>query len=166
MNRPREARLVRPIRWPMGAALLLALLLAGPFQPPLFAGDKALPPDLALVPQGDPAFISIRLADLVNSKPGKQFLQDLHKEADTVVTDLQRDLGLPLEEIERLTVLPARSVLIVHTVRIEAEILRRGTDGIWPEMPEVIRGTDPLDMRSIGLVLPVSALYRTTALAT
>ena len=64
------------------------------------------------------------------------------------------------------TIPSVQEILIVHTVRIEAEILRRGTDGIWPEMPEMIRGTDPLDMRSIGLVLHVNALYRTTALAT
>jgi Uma2 family endonuclease len=64
------------------------------------------------------------------------------------------------------TIPSVQEILIVHTVRIEAEILRRDTDGIWPEMPEVIRGPDRLDMRSIGLVLPVSALYRTTALAT
>jgi Uma2 family endonuclease len=63
------------------------------------------------------------------------------------------------------TIPSVQEILIVHTVRIEVEILRRGTDGSWPEMPQVVRGTDPLDMRSIGLVLPVSALYRTTALA-
>jgi hypothetical protein len=47
----------------------------------------------------------------------------------------------------------------------EAELLRRGTDGNWPEQPLILFGADTLTLNSIGSSTPLAALYRTTALA-
>lgn len=64
------------------------------------------------------------------------------------------------------TTLPSvREILVVNSVRIEAELLRRGEDGTWPEQPEMIRGDATLPLRSVDLTLPLPALYRTTSLA-
>jgi Uma2 family endonuclease len=64
------------------------------------------------------------------------------------------------------TIPSVQEILIIHSTRVEAEILRRGADETWPEEPEMIRPPNALEMRSVGLVLPLHALYRTTPLAT
>ena len=56
-------------------------------------------------------------------------------------------------------------ILAVHSTRIEAELLRRGADGSWPEQPESLRRGATLTLASIGFSVPLAALYRTTALA-
>jgi Uma2 family endonuclease len=56
-------------------------------------------------------------------------------------------------------------ILVVRTDRIEAELLRRGGDLSWPPMPDFFRPPDALELASVGLTLPVAALYRTTSLA-
>lgn len=55
-------------------------------------------------------------------------------------------------------------ILAVHATRIEAELLRRGQDGGWPQEPEMIHAGGTLTLRSIGFSMPLAALYRTTAL--
>ena len=57
-----------------------------------------------------------------------------------------------------------REILAVHSTRIEAELLRRGADGSWPEEPDSLSASDVLTLRSIGFDTKLSALYRTTAL--
>jgi Uma2 family endonuclease len=55
-------------------------------------------------------------------------------------------------------------ILVVRTVTIGAELLRRNPDGTWPERPETIEEGD-LVLDSIDFRAPVAALYRTTRLA-
>lgn len=62
------------------------------------------------------------------------------------------------------TIPSVREIVAVHSTRIEAEVLRRGADGSWPEEPEVLTGADVLTLGSIGFVTALVALYRTTAL--
>ncbi len=57
-----------------------------------------------------------------------------------------------------------QEILIVHTAAIGAELLRRNPDGTWPERPLAI-GQGELVLDSIGLRVPLTALYRTTRLA-
>jgi Uma2 family endonuclease len=64
------------------------------------------------------------------------------------------------------TIPSVQEILAVHSTRIEAELLRRGPDGNWPETPEVVTGTETLRLASIGFATPLAAFYRTTALAT
>jgi Uma2 family endonuclease len=58
-----------------------------------------------------------------------------------------------------------REILVLHTVSIAADLLRRGKDGTWPEVPEHLVAGD-LVLESIALTVPLAALYRTTRLAT
>ncbi len=57
-----------------------------------------------------------------------------------------------------------REILILHTVTMRAELLRRGPDGAWPASPADIRDGD-LALDSVGFRAPLIACYRTTALA-
>lgn len=55
-------------------------------------------------------------------------------------------------------------IVILHSVTIGAEILRRQRDGTWPAEPAVIT-TGELVLDSIGFRTPLAAIYRTTRLA-
>ena len=63
------------------------------------------------------------------------------------------------------TIPSVRDILAVHGTWIEAELLRRGPDGHWPEEPLIVKGADTLTLDSIGFSAVLSAFYRTTALA-
>jgi Uma2 family endonuclease len=58
------------------------------------------------------------------------------------------------------TIAGVAEILVVHTQRPRAELLRRQPDGLWPEQPKVIEGEQVLELRSIGLSLPLAAAYR------
>jgi Uma2 family endonuclease len=63
------------------------------------------------------------------------------------------------------TTLPSvEEILVVHSTRIEADLLRRGADGLWPAQPLLAGDGETLTLASVGLTLPVRALYRTTSL--
>nr|WP_294555563.1 Uma2 family endonuclease [uncultured Rhodopila sp.] len=63
------------------------------------------------------------------------------------------------------TIPSVREILAVHSTRIEAELLRRGPDGNWPEEPLIVKAAESLALDSIGFSTPLAAFYRTTALA-
>jgi len=48
---------------------------------------------------------------------------------------------------------------------VEAELLRRGEDGNWPEQPAIIRPGEVLELKSLDFAAPLKSLYRTTGLA-
>jgi Uma2 family endonuclease len=63
------------------------------------------------------------------------------------------------------TTLPSvQEIVVLHAEKRRAELLRRGTDGAWPEEPDIVTEGD-LVLESIGFRAPLAALYRTTALA-
>ena len=61
------------------------------------------------------------------------------------------------------TIPSVREVLILHSVRIQAELLRRDAQGDWPERALVIE-EGMLELESIGLRIPLAAAYRRTRL--
>ncbi len=63
------------------------------------------------------------------------------------------------------TIPSAREILVVNSVRVEAELLRRRDDGTWPEQPEAVPADGDMELVSIGYAVPLAALYRTTSLA-
>lgn len=64
------------------------------------------------------------------------------------------------------TTIPAvQEILVVHSTRVEAELLRRGGNETWPETPSIIRASEILELISLGFLVPLLALYRTTALS-
>jgi Uma2 family endonuclease len=62
------------------------------------------------------------------------------------------------------TIPSTHEILIVKTASIGAELLRRNSDGSWPKQPMRIEAGD-LTLETIGLKVPLTALYRTTRLA-
>ena len=62
------------------------------------------------------------------------------------------------------TIPSVRELLVVNSTRIEAELLRRDSNGVWPEQPELIGPGGSLTVVSADLTIPLTALYRTTAL--
>lgn len=57
-----------------------------------------------------------------------------------------------------------REILVLHTVTMRADLLRRGPDGVWPASPAELKDGE-LALESVGFRAPLAACYRTTALA-
>jgi Uma2 family endonuclease len=64
------------------------------------------------------------------------------------------------------TVPSVKEILAIRSTRIEAELLIRDPDGMWPPEPMIIGPNGDVSLPSIGFAAPLAALYRTTALAT
>lgn len=63
------------------------------------------------------------------------------------------------------TTMPSvQEILVVHSTRIGAELLRRNPDGSWPAQPVTIDDGE-IELASIGFRTPLAVLYRTTRLA-
>jgi Uma2 family endonuclease len=63
------------------------------------------------------------------------------------------------------TTIPSVSeILLLASVKVEAELLRRGADGNWPEAPAFLGTDDGLELASIGFRAPLRGFYRTTDL--
>lgn len=58
-----------------------------------------------------------------------------------------------------MTIPALREILVIRTASIGVEVLRRGTDGSWPDRPVELTGGD-VTLDSIGLTLAVQAFYR------
>jgi Uma2 family endonuclease len=63
-----------------------------------------------------------------------------------------------------ITIPSLREILVIRTATVGVDLLRRGDDGVWPDRPLPITKGD-LTLSSIGLTLPVAALYRGTGMA-
>jgi hypothetical protein len=127
----RALRISASEEWPMmskrgvgpalaGAAFLSALAIAWPGG----AGERAdkagaLPADLALVAADAPAFVSVRVADLLKGGPGKKVLAASRKDFADGIAAAEAEVGVPLAQIERLTVVLAGEgvALVVRTSR-------------------------------------------------
>jgi Uma2 family endonuclease len=57
------------------------------------------------------------------------------------------------------TIPSVTEILLVHTVRIGAELLRRQPDGNWPQRPQLLGPDDELRLDSIGFAAPLRAAY-------
>jgi Uma2 family endonuclease len=69
------------------------------------------------------------------------------------------------QNVWTFTTLPSmREILLLSTVSIRADLLRRGADGSWPPAVTVIESGD-LTLESVGLTVPLADIYRTTRLA-
>ena len=61
------------------------------------------------------------------------------------------------------TIPSVREILVLHTVAIGAEVLRRGPDGSWPQEPKRLT-EGALDLASIGLSIELIDIYTGTRL--
>lgn len=53
-------------------------------------------------------------------------------------------------------------ILVLHSTEIKAELVSRAPDGTWPRVTLLAGGT--IKLMSIGLTVPIEALYRTSGL--
>lgn len=58
-----------------------------------------------------------------------------------------------------------REILVVHSTQVAAELLRRRSDGSWPEEAEAVGPGGTLRLESIDLSCPLAAIYAGTHLA-
>ncbi len=56
-------------------------------------------------------------------------------------------------------------ILVVNTIRVAAELLRREANGQWPDEPVVLGPDDQIALTSIAFTSPLRSFYRTTVLA-
>jgi Uma2 family endonuclease len=63
------------------------------------------------------------------------------------------------------TIPSVREIGVVHSTRMLVEMLRRGTDGHWPEEPEEVGSNESLRLESIGFACPLPEVYAQTHLA-
>ena len=57
-----------------------------------------------------------------------------------------------------------QEILVLHSTRIVAEVLRRSPEGTWPERIEEVREGE-LMLNSIGFRMPLIRLYERTGLS-
>ncbi len=62
-----------------------------------------------------------------------------------------------------ITIPSLREILVLNSISIGADILRRRVDGTWPEEPESITSGD-LVLKNIGFRVALADIYRTTRL--
>ncbi len=62
------------------------------------------------------------------------------------------------------TIPSVREILILHSVRIRAELLRRDAEGNWPDRAQMIEDGS-LELTSIDFGVPLQSIYRATRLA-
>src|SRR5262245_7349698 len=63
------------------------------------------------------------------------------------------------------TIPSVREIVVVHSTRVLAEVLRRGADGHWPAEPEEIGADATLRLDSIGVAFSLREAYAQTHLA-
>jgi Uma2 family endonuclease len=69
------------------------------------------------------------------------------------------------ENIRAYASLPSvEELVVVHSTRVEVELLRKGEHNIWPANPTILRAGADLTLPSIGLTVPVAQLYEGTHL--
>ena len=56
-------------------------------------------------------------------------------------------------------------ILVVHSTKVAAELLRRDANGNWPDEPVTLGPDEAVTLESIGFSAPLCSFYRTTVLA-
>lgn len=68
------------------------------------------------------------------------------------------------ENMRAYATLPSvAELLVVHSTRIEVELLRKGAGNVWPANPSILKD-GALTLASIGLTLPLAEVYAGTHL--
>jgi Uma2 family endonuclease len=111
--------------------------------------------------------INMRVPDLGVTRtadaPGQQALPDPIALIEVLSPGNAADTW---DNVWAYTTIPSvREIVVVHSTRVLAEVLRRGADGHWPEEPEEIGADDALRLESIGVKFALREVYAQTHLA-
>ncbi|MBX9926745.1 MAG: Uma2 family endonuclease, partial [Hyphomicrobiaceae bacterium] len=69
------------------------------------------------------------------------------------------------ENIRAYATLPTvQELVVVHSTKLEVELLRKGADGVWPANPATISEGGAIDLRSVKLTFPIADVYSGTHL--
>jgi Uma2 family endonuclease len=113
------------------------------------------------------ASTNLRVPDLgitlAPDEPGQQALPDPVVLIEILSPGNAKDTW---DNVRAYTTIPSvREMVVVHSTRVLAEVLRRGTDGPWPEESEKIGREDALRLESIDFACRLREVYRQTHLA-
>jgi Uma2 family endonuclease len=113
------------------------------------------------------ASINLRVPDIgvscTPAAPGEQTLPDPVALIEILSPGNASDTW---ENVWSYTTIPTvREIVVIHSTRIFAELLRRDADGNWPEQPEEIGTEGTLRLQSIDFSCPLAAAYAQTHLA-
>jgi Uma2 family endonuclease len=98
-----------------------------------------------------------------SDEPGQYILSDPIVLIEILSSDDARDTW---DNVWSYTTIPSvREILVVHSTRRFAEVLRRDADGNWPAEPEEIGPDGTLRLDSIAFACPLPAIYAQTHLA-
>lgn len=113
------------------------------------------------------ANVNLRVPDLgvtcVPDAPGQQTLPD-----PIVLIEILSpgNASQTWDNVWSYTTIPSvREILVVHSTRRFAELLRRDADGNWPAEPEEVGPDGTLRLDSIAFACPLPAIYAQTHLA-
>jgi Uma2 family endonuclease len=59
------------------------------------------------------------------------------------------------------TIPSVREILVLHTVEVRADLLRRDENGTWPDNPLTLMLGDTVTLASIDFTATITAFYRT-----
>jgi Uma2 family endonuclease len=63
------------------------------------------------------------------------------------------------------TTMPSvQEILVVRSAQMEIQLMRRGADGTWPALPDIVRPPETLELSSVGFAAPITDIYRTADL--
>jgi Uma2 family endonuclease len=113
------------------------------------------------------AHTNLRVPDLgvtcIADAPGQRTLPDPILLIEILTPGNAKDTW---DNVWAYTTIPSvREIVVVHSTRVLAEVLRRRADGHWPEEPEQISGDSTLRLDSIGFACPLLDLCAQTHLA-
>jgi Uma2 family endonuclease len=113
------------------------------------------------------ASINMRVPDLgvtlAADEPGQHSLPDPVVLIEILSPGNAKDTW---DNVRAYTTIPSvREIVVVHSTRVLAELLRRGTDGHWPEESEKIGPEDTLSLDSIAFACRLREAYTQTHLA-
>jgi Uma2 family endonuclease len=111
--------------------------------------------------------INMRVPDLGITRtpdaPGQQALPDPIALIEVLSPGNAADTW---DNVWAYTTIPSvREIVVVHSTRVLAELLRRGGDEHWPEEPEETGADATLRLESIGVAFPLREAYAQTHLA-
>jgi hypothetical protein len=113
------------------------------------------------------ASLNVRLPALgvtaARDEPGQYLLPD-----PILLIEIPTSDDLPdawRNEWSYTTIPSVREIAVVHSTRVLAEVLRRGSDGSWPEEPEEIGPGGTLRFDCIGFACALADVYAQTHLA-